>query len=992
VDDKTQIYSNNNKTTVYQEAEKRTKPSVHNLHPGDKIVLNNKSYEILDIISENTGEAVIYKIKNKAENPFALKLYFEFKNPENEPNTEALERIKKIKDVDILRLHDFGTGTSKYKGKYCFEIADFANGSDLLSLKNIKEKYLSDFLIDEVVPQIFKGILTLHNNRIYHCDLKPQNVFYLDKQQLDIVIGDYGSAKTFEFDATKNSRKTTTVKGSDFYLPPEQARGFISEKNDYYSFGMILLHLFYPEKILLNINEPKSLSHEKLKTIIERQFESKPIIDFNPEYERINQLIKGLTLVDFNLRWGQEEVQKWLNGEAVEVFYNSAQSNKVDLDALVFDEYTINTPEDLRDYILTDKNWYADLIEDTDNREDFTNWMLGLYNGDKSKRSELNRIIKNYSPEGIEFVGDALIRFFLPDHPVTFGFKNFDFSKSDDLKKTTAEAFSYLIQNLWNSSSDNDLRFYIFSYESALSQLQATNDEAKIALNKLVHVLNAENSKGWDSDKKKKFSWENITKNSLNLIEQFLVDYLPSVVNIHFSDIKKFNELHYTLSKSLTGYFKEIGINLKLEQESSQNTATIAYPSDYKSFDDFLDITISHLINEICIQDSIDKELLTTSSQEKFAKEFKINYNKQIGTLSDEYNQQKKEFRGIRGLENYFDELKTSLTKKYELIPYNHRLIDTIRKEGKRLKKIQAKENERLEAFRKIQIKSDLRILRRTLFLAFIIMFFWPLYQANKNVINKSMLLKGVELVPVEGSTFRMGRNHGNQNESPRHTVVLDDFFIGKYEVTNAQFAIFLNDYGNILVKSGQDSGQQMIQPNGWNIRYEKNTWEPVDGWENHPVQSVSWYGANEFAKWAGGRLPTEAEWEYVAQGGKDEKPLMGLKELELDSIAWYIDNAGSRPEEVGTQTPNKLEVFDMYGNVWEWCHDFYDARYYRRSPRQNPCNTRKTYKTLIKTIRGGAYNSHKKEANPFFRDGKGAETMQPTIGFRICWVNEYKK
>jgi serine/threonine protein kinase len=86
----------------------------------------------------------------------------------------------------------------------------------------------------------------LHQHRIYHCDLKPQNIFFLDEAQIDIVIGDYGSAKTFEFDAEKQSRKTTTVKGTDFYLPPEQARGFISEKNDYYSFGMILLHLVYP--------------------------------------------------------------------------------------------------------------------------------------------------------------------------------------------------------------------------------------------------------------------------------------------------------------------------------------------------------------------------------------------------------------------------------------------------------------------------------------------------------------------------------------------------------------------------------------------------------------------------------------------------------------------------------------------------------------------------------------------------------------------------
>ena len=74
-------------------------------------------------------------------------------------------------------------------------------------------------------------------------------------------------------------------------------------------------YLFYPETILINESDPKSLSQQKLKQIIERQFEGQTIIDFNPDYQRINQIIEGLTLVDFNLRWGKEEVQQWLEGK-----------------------------------------------------------------------------------------------------------------------------------------------------------------------------------------------------------------------------------------------------------------------------------------------------------------------------------------------------------------------------------------------------------------------------------------------------------------------------------------------------------------------------------------------------------------------------------------------------------------------------------------------------------------------------------------------------
>lgn len=146
--DKTNIYSDSDKTSVYQDQEKRTKTSVHHLHTGDKIVLKGENYEILEIISESTGEAIIYKIKNEADEVKALKLYFEFHNPENEPNTEALERIKSIHDEDILRLHDFGTGIDKYLGKYCFEISDFAQGFDLLHIDNLNKNI---FLISSKV-------------------------------------------------------------------------------------------------------------------------------------------------------------------------------------------------------------------------------------------------------------------------------------------------------------------------------------------------------------------------------------------------------------------------------------------------------------------------------------------------------------------------------------------------------------------------------------------------------------------------------------------------------------------------------------------------------------------------------------------------------------------------------------------------------------------------------------------------------------------------
>ncbi len=690
--DKTQTYTDSNKTTVYGDAEKLTKETVHNIKAGDNIILNNKEYKILEIISESTGEAVIYKIEsvtpkspkgdfaaatkkspsgdlgakqakanfNQKQKIYALKLYFEFKDAENEPNTEALSRIKDIEDVDILNLHNYGTGINKYESKYCFEILDFAYGLDLLDVKNLKEKYTPDFTEKEVIPQIFKGIIKLHENRIYHCDLKPQNVFYLDKEQVEIVVGDYGSAKTFEFDAEKKSRKTTTVKGTDFYLPPEQARGFISEKNDYYSFGMILLHLFYPEKILLNENEPKSLSHSKLKQIIERQFEAKPIIDFNPKYERINKLIEGLTLVDFNLRWGEKEVKNWLEGKSVDVYYKKevlkTGVGEYSEKTLIFGTYKINSVYDLRDYILNEKNWYADLIEDEENRDDFMEWILNLYAGDRSKRSAFNRIVKLYSQEGIDFVADAIIRFFLPEHPVSIGLKSYNFAEPDDIIKSTALAFSHLIFDLWDSSTEKDIKLFIFSYEFALRHIK-NKEEADRILKILYQKLSLNENTDDDFEDCKVHAYTKINKSSLKAVKEFLTELSASDIEIEVISLDKENNLHYNVIKSTYSYFQSIGIDNTLSDMFIKNqTIALRIPESSKSFNDFIEETFEIFLEDFVNKYNIKNEISPTSVK-KIKETFKTTFQSIRENIENEFSDMveaySKEIALIKGL--HFD-------------------------------------------------------------------------------------------------------------------------------------------------------------------------------------------------------------------------------------------------------------------------------------------------------------------------------------------------
>ncbi len=197
---------------------------------------------------------------------------------------------------------------------------------------------------------------------------------------------------------------------------------------------------------------------------------------------------------------------------------------------------------------------------------------------------------------------------------------------------------------------------------------------------------------------------------------------------------------------------------------------------------------------------------------------------------------------------------------------------------------------------------------------------------------------EGMVLIPA--GEFSMGDHHnaGGSNEKPVHTVYLDAYYIDKYEVTNAQYATFLNEYE----KNDDAAGHELLEIGSSYCLIEKvgGTYQPKAGYENHPVIEVSWYGAAAYAQFYGKRLPTEAQWEKASRGG-----LVGKKYPNGDTIshddANYSGTGGrdiwDRTSPVGSFPPNGYGLYDMAGNVWEWCADEYDSGYYSVSPKDNP-------------------------------------------------------
>jgi len=440
---------------------KRT--SAHQLGLGDKLELNSLKYEITGIISGEgkSGEAIIYKIKNEQNQVYALKLYYEFDDEHLEPSADTLQRIREIKGKDILRLFDFGTGPNKFQNKFCFEISDFAEGGDLLFVENLKEKYSPQFLENVVIAGIHRGIKALHSEKIYHCDLKPQNVYFLDKAQTQVVIGDYGSAKSFEKTSEKELSHTTITKGTEFYLAPEQAFGIVSEKNDYYSLGMIVLHLLYPENV----------TRKNLRRIFERRTKGVQIIDFEDKFKHLNQLIEGLTLQDYNNRWGEEEVTNWLLGRDVGVNY-AAYGNR---NFIRIGDSILRNSKEVVDFIEAGNPFYEALIEDKEGYSVLLTWVSQLQG--EENRKLFDSMISYYKKfYGIDYVREAILFYFAPMRKVTVGLVKFDFNNIQKLSENIRQ-FVALLDDVWKMTDFASLRFYFFQFEFAVRQLRVKSPE-----------------------------------------------------------------------------------------------------------------------------------------------------------------------------------------------------------------------------------------------------------------------------------------------------------------------------------------------------------------------------------------------------------------------------------------------------------------------------------------------------------------------------------
>jgi len=183
--------------------------------------------------------------------------------------------------------------------------------------------------------------------------------------------------------------------------------------------------------------------------------------------------------------------------------------------------------------------------------------------------------------------------------------------------------------------------------------------------------------------------------------------------------------------------------------------------------------------------------------------------------------------------------------------------------------------------------------------------------RSRERVADQKILIQepcGVELVRIPSGTFMMGSPESEEErydvESPQHEVTISEFYLGRYPVTNEEYGRYLK------------ANPQFEEPRYWDDTKYNQPRQPVIG--------VSWHDAQAYCVWAGGRLPTEAEWEYACRAGTTTRFWSGDTEADLDRAGWYKGNTGGKLHPVGEKEPNPFGLYDMHGNVWEWCTDWF--------------------------------------------------------------------
>lgn len=230
----------------------------------------------------------------------------------------------------------------------------------------------------------------------------------------------------------------------------------------------------------------------------------------------------------------------------------------------------------------------------------------------------------------------------------------------------------------------------------------------------------------------------------------------------------------------------------------------------------------------------------------------------------------------------------------------------------------------------------------------------------------------GVQMVLLPGGTFIVGDKEGEVDEVP-HEVTVSPFYVDKYEVTQQEYQRLM--------------GENPSKVKGKTNPVEQVRWSDAVRYCNARSRLAGLAPAYDLKTWTcrfeanGFRLPTEAEWEYAARAGTTTRYSFGNSEARLKQHGWFRDNARSKPHPVGQRKPNAWGLYDVHGNVWEWCNDFYKVDYYVEDPQKDPGGPQSGE---TKVLRGGCWSSGADACRSAYRYNEAPGYADVCFGYDI--------
>ena len=232
------------------------------------------------------------------------------------------------------------------------------------------------------------------------------------------------------------------------------------------------------------------------------------------------------------------------------------------------------------------------------------------------------------------------------------------------------------------------------------------------------------------------------------------------------------------------------------------------------------------------------------------------------------------------------------------------------------------------------------------------------------------------EMVVIPGGTYTRGSSEGSRDEMPRHQIHLPSFAIDVHPVTNEQFVRFLQVMGGEKDQNNND----IIRLRDSRIKRCAGKLTIESGYAKHPVVGVTWYGASAYAKWIGKRLPSEAEREVAASGGNEHFIYPTGNEIERTQANFFSSDTTA----VMSYPPNSFGLYDMAGNVYDWCQDWYAYNYYDTSALE-PYNPAGPPQGVYRVLRGGCWKSLKEDMRCSHRHRNNPGAVNGTYGFRCA-------